>query len=188
MNNVNGLGAHGMWGFSTTKDLLTLSKENINQKEDDEPIHILLLNTSDPRHIFSTISKNQFNNRPLYFYILESPIEATARQLLLLYIFMDVEISIRNRAALFLEVFGNCLIKERTEDYIEKVGKCLTEMMHDTQEENGLGSMIDFSLLKFKERDALEVVFKSWRKSVDFDVINYRDYRLRGHFRDRYDW
>ena len=193
MNDMNGLGAHGMWGFSTAKDLLIPRNESMKQKQDEVPIHILLMNTSDPSNIISTISKstcsNNDNNRPLHFYILEWPAEATARQLLLLYIFMDVKIPIRNRAALFLEVFGNCLIKESTEDYIEKVGKCLTEMVYESvEEDDGLGCVIDFSMLKFKERDALEVVFKSWKKSVAFDVVKYRDYRLRGHFRDRYDW
>ncbi len=47
--------------------------------------------------------------------------------------------------------------------------------------------VIDFSNLKFKERDEVEDVFSSWYKCHAFDIEKLRDQRLRHHFQTRYD-
>ena len=46
---------------------------------------------------------------------------------------------------------------------------------------------MDFSTLKFKERDDLEEVVSSYYENHPFDIEQQRDMRLRAHFKDRYD-
>ena len=53
--------------------------------------------------------------------------ETLARHFLLLVNVFDWEIPIRQRATLFLEIFGNTLLQERTSRYIERKGKELIE-------------------------------------------------------------
>jgi len=45
-----------------------------------------------------------------------------------------------------------------------------------------------FHWLKQKERDEMELVFKSWKVDEPFNVVELRDHRLRGYYGDRYDW
>lgn len=46
---------------------------------------------------------------------------------------------------------------------------------------------MNFSTLKFKERDDLEEVISSYYENHPFDIEQQRDMRLRAHFKDRYD-
>ncbi|KAJ3336924.1 hypothetical protein HDU93_001887 [Gonapodya sp. JEL0774] len=57
-----------------------------------------------------------------------------------------------------------------------------------THGEGPLATILDLSLLKYRERDDLESTFKFWRddKKV-FDMENYWDFRLRKHYGGRYD-
>ena len=48
--------------------------------------------------------------------------------------------------------------------------------------------MVDLSLLKYRERDSLEGIFKSWDEGdKSFDVVSLRDHRLRYYYGERYD-
>ena len=42
--------------------------------------------------------------------------------------------------------------------------------------------------LKFKEKDDLVDIFKSWSSKVPFKMQELRDQRLRYHYKDRYDF
>jgi dynein assembly factor 3 len=42
--------------------------------------------------------------------------------------------------------------------------------------------------MKFRDRDDLEEIFSSYLKNHVFDIEKLRDHRLRGHFKDRYDF
>lgn len=42
--------------------------------------------------------------------------------------------------------------------------------------------------MKFKDRDDLEEIFSSYLKNHIYDIEKLRDHRLRGHFKDRYDF
>lgn len=106
-------------------------------------------------------------SRTRQFYVNDSPPEVLARHLLLLYIVMDWEIPIRQRCNLFLEVFGNAMVQLRTAGYIAQAGRALVDVV--CNQSGLLGDISDFSLLKFKDRDALERVFKLWDERVPFD-------------------
>ena len=201
MSWVNGVGFHSMWGFSPAKNLLSfcdINKDALDpddrhrQNGNDSPVNVLLVRPCDPRSIIRTIidrfspaAKNR--RRPLRLYVLEEQAEVLARHLLLLHVFTDNELPIRQRAALYLEIFGNSLVQKKTEAYIEEAGKSLVDLIYEGKYTGVLKDTINFRHIKERGRDDLYSTFKSWRQSVEFDVDKLRDHRLRSYYGDRYD-
>lgn len=58
--------------------------------------------------------------------------------------------------------------QERTALYIEKLGRELVGLVCD-HKGGMLADMADLSLLKFRERDALESTLKTWGAKVPYD-------------------
>ena len=115
--------------------------------------------------------------RAIHFYILEHPIQVLARDLLMLEVIMDFEVPIRQRANVFLEIYGNALVQERTARYIEQIGQKLRGVVADGASTLGV---ISLEHMKYRERDVLESVFKSYMRNDTFDMKHLRDHRLRG--------
>eukprot|EP00520_Triparma_pacifica_P001167 CAMPEP_0118655716 /NCGR_PEP_ID=MMETSP0785-20121206/13090_1 /TAXON_ID=91992 /ORGANISM="Bolidomonas pacifica, Strain CCMP 1866" /LENGTH=525 /DNA_ID=CAMNT_0006548499 /DNA_START=101 /DNA_END=1675 /DNA_ORIENTATION=+ len=187
-NNAHAsIGLQGMWGFSPSVDLLEESQHSI----DGDEINVLLVNACDIRHVLKTISRRRRSSSPntpppaVNFYMIDNPVEVTARHLLLLSTIFDWEIPIRQRSILFLEIYGNCLIQDRTSRYIAKQASGLIELV--TGGEHQLEDMVCFDHLKFRERDGLESCFKHWGDSSFFDMAALRDQRLRHYYGERYD-
>ena len=197
-----------MWGFSPSLNLLPTSKQN--DRKETKPINVLLLQPSDPRHIIQTIAafNNKkhhgkdgiFRDRQIHFYVVENSMEIIARHLLLLHICLDWEIPIRQRATMYLEIFGNFLIQDRSAKYVIDTGRDLIKYICDDESGdemiNLLHQVLEINHLKFKEKDDLEFIFQSWssRKKTsaildaDDDNLEYlRDYRLRSFYGERYD-
>eukprot|EP00941_MAST-03F_sp_MAST-3F-sp1_P006290 g6290.t1 len=185
---TDGTGFHQAWGLSPALNILKIFDSNANSssKKSGEAISVLLMKPGDIRHVCKTLSSRHcFSNRPLHFYIYEDPTELVARHLLLLSIFCDWGVPIRQRAHTFLEVFGNSKVQERTAQYIQEQGEKLIELICDG--EGPLADTIDVSLLKYKVRDGLEMVYKSYNTKVPFNVDSLHEHRLRGLFKERYD-
>jgi dynein assembly factor 3 len=118
------------------------------------------------------------------FYLLETPLEVLARDILLMEIFLDFELPIRQRANVFLEVFGNSKVQTRTSEYIERMGQKLRALaVSGTSTLN----LFDTSYLKYREKDELENIFKTYSRSTPFDIDALRDQRMRGYYEDRFD-
>ena len=117
----------------------------------------------------------------------EPKAEALARGMLLTLILTDAQITIRERAELFLEVYGNSLVRDRTAEYISDQAALLIDVVTNHHPVPWLASLFDLSALKFKERDALCDVFQAWRVAVPFDTAHLRDQRLRYYYKERYD-
>jgi dynein assembly factor 3, axonemal len=202
---LRGIGHHGLWGLSPAFDFVeaifsltspisvpapSSTEGDRGQQplqDEEQPINILLVHPGDIRHILYTVSrrKRHHSRRPIHFYLLEPTLEILARDLLLLEVSIDFEIPIRQRANIFLEIFGNCLVQERTARYIEQLGQKLISLAVNS---TATLELVDLSLLKYKDRDGLEVVFKSYsRKGPSSDMVNLRDHRLRGYYAERYD-
>lgn len=184
---VRSLGHHGHWGFSATFDFIEAIDNTTNVGASTEPINILLVSPGDIRHIIYTISRrrrHRSGTRPIHFYIIDHPIEILARNLLMLEVMLDFEVPIRQRANVFLEIYGNVRVQERTGRYIEQLGQKLRSLVADGSSTLGLVSL---EHLKYRERDVLESVFKSYLRQDDFDMLTLRDHRLRGHYQERYD-
>lgn len=210
MSIVTSIGHHGFWGYSSTFDFLSVLESFVD--DSDEPLSILLVDPGDIRHIISTItrrrrSKNiKCRTRPIHFYLLEYPsVEPLARQILLLEVINDfgwsnfinhiyntnsdsrilAEIPLRQRATVFLEIFGNIKVQDRTSKYIEQLGNQLRSLVTDGT--GRLEAIVDLSLLRFKEKDALESIFRSYARSTSFDIDKLWYHRCQGHYGDRYD-
>lgn len=185
---LSGIGIHSFWGTSPSNNLLNCFPINEDPNCQNEPINILLLQTSDPRHLINTIAhRHRTCQRPIHFYIFEQQSELFARHLLLLHIFFD-KLPIRQRASIFLEVFGNSLVQKRTELYIEEVGSKLRELVYEGLYNGPLAEMMDFSHMNQKVKDGIAEILKMWKIDTDFDVIGLRDQRLRACYGERYDW
>lgn len=182
-NPTAALGVHAMWGFSPGMDLI----DHAEAGSSGEVLRILLAEPSDIRHVLVSISRRRRRSvvKAVEFYILERPTETLARHLLQLQVACDWELPIRQRSNVFLEIFGNALVQERTQNYIAEIGQDLVELACSNG--GALQEMVDLSLLKFRERDALVDVFRSWSAQVPYDVATLRDHRLRSHFGVRYD-
>jgi hypothetical protein len=202
---VRGIGHHGLWGLSPAFDFVeaiysgtiiypaarpsssTGCHSSQPLQEEEQPINILLVHPGDIRHILYTISrrKRHYPRRPIHFYLLEPSLEILSRDLLLLEVSIDFEIPIRQRANIFLEIFGNALVQERTARYIEQLGQKLISLAVNS---TATLQLVDLHLLKYKDRDGLEEVFKSYnRKFSTCDMVSLRDHRLRGYYAERYD-
>ena len=85
-----------------------------------------------------------------------------------------------------MECYGNLLIREKTFNWILERSSDLIRVVTDGK--GPLAELIDFSQLKFRERDDIEFVFKYWRDtSRKFDGPLLWDIRLRQYLANRYD-
>ena len=199
---ASSIGHYGMHGYSATFDCVeaidkarekmepTTTMDDNDHKNEPEPLKILLVGPGDIRHILSTISRRKRHqkgqkSRPLHFYLIENPIEILAREMLMLELLMDFEVPIRQRASIFLEIYGNCKLQDRTARYVEQLGHELRFLIADGK--GRMEDLIDLSQLRYRERDGLEEAFKCYSSRIKFDVEELRDHRLRGLYGERYD-
>ena len=68
----------------------------------------------------------------------------------------------KTRANMFLELLGNSLITEQTDEWIRKTSAKFAKII-GSNNDNILESSWDLSLLKDKEKDSMEEIFKQWR-------------------------
>lgn len=192
-NGVLGLGVHSMWGSSPAADLPAYASSTrsggaapAEGEESAAPLRVLVANPSDIRHVLASISRRRRRSVPaVEFYVLERVPEVIARHLLLLQVACDWELPVRQRATVFLEVFGNSQLQDRTQRYVHRLGQELVELV--CNQAGALEDFVDLSALKYRERDRLVDVFRSWSPEVPFDVVGMRDYRLRSFYAERYD-
>lgn len=104
----------------------------------------------------------------LQFTLWEKSPEELARHLLLLAIAFDWSIPIRQRAVLWLEIHSNAKLPERSSIAIARARLRLIKLLSDEPDGLGLHRILDLSALKYKDRDALIAVCKSWALSDDF--------------------
>uniref|UniRef100_A0A8C7XUP7 Dynein axonemal assembly factor 3 n=1 Tax=Oryzias sinensis TaxID=183150 RepID=A0A8C7XUP7_9TELE len=182
-----GAGCITWWGFSPALDLLSLGPAG-----SEEEIKVLLVGSGDPRHILKTISGLQ--EKRLHVYVIETHMELVARQLLLLYIALIPQeiMGISEKAEVFLEVFGNSEIRSQTEEIVRQAASQLHLFVAETIETSP-HDCLNTTHLKFKERDELAKIFKSWTRPsspqhpAPISMSKAWDYRVRQHLGTRYD-
>lgn len=204
-NTAAAIGIHGFWGLSASFDCIeafeSLSIPSTSTpappagaaagSEGLETLRVLLIHPGDIRHIITTttrrLRKKTASGCPLpqiHFYIIEDPLEVLARDILTWEVFLDFEIPIRQRANLFLEIFGNAKVQDRTSRYLEQMGEKLRDLI--VRNSSTLNT-VDISYLKHRERDELENIFKSYSRKTLFDTEALRNQRMRGYYAERYD-
>ncbi|KAI8839716.1 hypothetical protein BJ741DRAFT_598488 [Chytriomyces cf. hyalinus JEL632] len=189
---MEGAGTAGVWGFSPAIDMLSSADMDHSQQENAQDANILLMGVRDARHIIKTIAhlgrhKNLSGN--LNFYVYEEQAPMLARTILLLSIFLDQDPNITNaeQSQFFLEVFGNTFLRGKSYDAVKSLATSLIILLGDNK--GPLASLFNLNLLKFRDRDDLEVVFKFWRDDAKkaYDIEKLWDSRLRRLYGPRYD-
>mmetsp|Transcript_10524 Transcript_10524/g.20225 ORF Transcript_10524/g.20225 Transcript_10524/m.20225 type:complete len:289 (-) Transcript_10524:11-877(-) len=178
MEVVHAVGFVSFWGFTPALDFI----ENKTGE-----LHVLIAGSGDLRHLLRSIAEHVPEaSLDLHVYICETAKEVLARDILLLHLINELELPIRERVELFLDLYGNALMRERTAEYLDLRVRPLIQVVTGTSRTSFAG-MLDFSLLKHKDRDEIEEVMQAWRLAVPFDIGSLRDTRLRAHYKERYD-
>lgn len=183
-----------LWGFSEACDLYQEYIKHINnghQKQNDTEVNILLFGSSDPRHILKSIAKSYQNHIKINFFVLEGCPALIARQILLLSIALEPTdlLSLSTRTHLFLDVYGNTLLRSTSNGYIHSKAKHLQKCITDLSFAERMLSTFDFSHLKYIERDYIENVFDFWREKDGnrFDVSKCWVQQIQKSLKHRFD-
>ncbi|KAF5400299.1 hypothetical protein PHET_06152 [Paragonimus heterotremus] len=202
-SKAEGLGSISWWGFSPAIDLIE-AYSGVFDLSSVESVTVLLAGGSDSRHILQTVS-NATGDSSLTqnYFILDSALEVYARFMLQIYIAMEQEerfnlqgwFDVRNiqcfleKTELFLELFGNTMIREFTATYLCHVANELIKITTSFDDSTKCLQFMNMAHLRFRERDVLESIFKFWREKDEnvFDIFKCWDYRLRRHLGTRYD-
>jgi len=189
---AEGTGVVKMWGHSPSVDLLSLLPEHL-QKDPASPCNILCVHPGDITSVMMTMSR--LGRRPerekVSVSVMEDTPEGLARHLLLLSIFLDTDLGPRECTEMFLEVYGNTMIRKQTAAYVESKVQTLVRFLTETMTgdaERRMAELVDVSHLKSKQRDAIEKVLVSWSCEVETDMAAWREKRLRAYYEDRYDY
>jgi dynein assembly factor 3 len=163
-----------------------------------EEVKILLLGACDIRHILRTLAslrvllsrQSATQNAKLHFYIYEPNLRVQARQLFFLQWLLDSLFSLaelEDRVAMFLEVFGNSLLRDITATQARLVTKHALRSVGFN--EGTLGRCVDFSSeMKSKEKDFVEEQMKFWVKDSSRCAVKENwNLRLRTEMAERYD-
>jgi len=196
-SNCDGWGTATLWGFSPAidfqDDVISHHSKDVSEEEEDlEVINILMIGAGDCRHILKTMAqRGRHKKRKIHIYIVENNFELIGRHLLLLTLALEPlkKIGLQEKVDLFMELYGNTLIRNTTMNYLEEKSNLFIEMITDLDYADERMPTINLSQLKFKERDSLENLFKFWRTrtSENFNIINLWDNRLRKYLSRRYD-
>lgn len=181
-----------MWGFSPSFDIQD-EIEQCDAIKDLPTINVLMIGVGDMRHVLRTIAQSHRHesNRRLNLYVMESSLEATARQLLLLNLALEPPdlMNPLQKARMYLEIYGNTLVRPNTLQYIRQKASQLIYMVTDHIYLKNRLPMVSLDNLKYKEKDCLECTFKFWKNSTDeyFDISKLWDLRLRSSLGQRFD-
>mmetsp|Transcript_910 Transcript_910/g.1613 ORF Transcript_910/g.1613 Transcript_910/m.1613 type:complete len:524 (-) Transcript_910:325-1896(-) len=198
---------HNFWGFSAPLDLkyLSVASRILQVAMDDEletgldldadqdqKLAILQVSPCDPRHTLQTLARSwrRQPERTVQITVFETSCEALARHMILISIFMDTELTARDRMETYLEVFGNVKVREKTAEYLEERGKLLANVVLDSNFGEGDGvfnRLFDFSQLKFKEKDEMVDILRSYTRKQDYNMDAAWDWRCRKFYGERYD-
>ena len=162
-----GHGSSCLWGYSKAVDL------NAVAQTDDLNRQFLILGASDARHVIATAAKAYKHSlETLTFYILEPSAPILCRNLLFLNLLWNpkVELGITDKVEMFLEIYGNILVREKSRNLLKEAALELIGLVNGNGQ---LSQLFDFSLLKYRERDDLEAVFKFWKD--DTKSFNIQD-------------
>jgi len=195
---MEALGFISLWGFSPSIDFFKGTPYFLSSGDDEEDskdINVLISECADIRHVLRSLSDNlpMIDGQPrkgkVNIYIHEKQKENLCRDLLFLTLTCERHLSMRERQELFLDLYGNSMIRDKTANYLEQTTKELIQLVtEDERCTNMFKSIVSFDNLRFKDRDEMEEIFSSYLKRHPFEMEKLRDQRLRHHFADRYDF
>lgn len=190
------------WGLSTALDLYAeylkafkLSDEAAGEEQEQQPpseLNILIVGGADPRHVIRTLAKRYTHGcQPkLNFFLLDGCPEIIARNMLLLGLALEPaeSFSLVCKAHLFMDIYGNSLLRPSSHHYMTAKARCLRNMICDEEQRERLAPMLNIDGLKYKERDGLEMAFSYWQpKEQVFEIQRCWEQRVRNLLGTRYD-
>ncbi|XP_046331215.2 dynein axonemal assembly factor 3-like [Haliotis rufescens] len=192
---MDGLGTITWWGFSPAIDFQDADvgalMEKTSLQDTNDVVNILLVGAGDIRHILKTIAnRKRHKHKKINMFVCEAALELYARDILLMTVALEMQdrMGLQEKSELFLELYGNILIREQTMQYVQKKATEFIKMVTDVDYLEEKLPVFDLSQLKFKERDFLEGIFKLWQNTkFTFDVSKCWDLRMRQNLKTRYD-
>jgi len=103
---------------------------------------------------------------------------------------LDLEVGLRERTELFLEIYGNAFISTKGLEYVKEKAAQVARVLSGGSEEGDrlVSEALDWSQLKHKELDQVLEVILQWRNGTVLDMEKYWDDRLRQYYGQRYDF
>uniref|UniRef100_A0A8C8VX46 Dynein axonemal assembly factor 3 n=1 Tax=Peromyscus maniculatus bairdii TaxID=230844 RepID=A0A8C8VX46_PERMB len=194
-----GFGSVSWWGLSPALDLQAESPpvdpESLAETEHKIPeLDVLLLGSVDGRHMLRTLSRAAlWPRRRFNFYVLENNLEAVARHVLIFSLALEEpeKMGLQERCETFLELWGNALLRPPVAAFVRAQSSRLAHLVPEPDRLEEQLPWLSLRPLKFRERDALEAVFRFWsggEKGPEvFPMSRLWDSRLRHYLGSRYD-
>lgn len=106
--------------------------------------------------------------------------ETVAKQLLLLVTALQPQaaLGLDQKTKVFMELYGNTLIRPYTAKYLTTVANDLVRMVTDYDYMKQKMEFVNMEV-KYKERDYLENLVKFWCAKDEFNIVDMWDKRLR---------
>ncbi|RKP02316.1 hypothetical protein CXG81DRAFT_25010 [Caulochytrium protostelioides] len=158
----------------------------------------ILVGTHDPRHVMMTLGRaaaRLASPAPspacLQFYIIETQTPQLARFLLMLSCFLaplDPDASVHENMLMWLEIYGNLLLRPRTQALLDQRLTALRDALDDDRPRGSVA----MASLKFRERDDVAASFAAWRSTPSpprppLAMPSLWDARCRAFYGVRYD-
>lgn len=80
--------------------------------------------------------------------------------------------SLQNKTALYLDIFGNTLLRPASQSYLFQKSRVLSEMVTDSSYCKKRASFVELDRLKFKDRDRLDDQFVFWRSAKENFMVS----------------
>ncbi|XP_004405132.1 PREDICTED: dynein assembly factor 3, axonemal [Odobenus rosmarus divergens] len=192
-----GFGSVSWWGLSPALDLQAESPP-VDSRGGTEPrtpeLDVLLLGSVDGRHLLRTLARAAlWPRKRLHFYVLENNLEAVARHMLIFSLALEEpeKMGLQERSETFLEVWGNALLRPQVAAFVRAQANRLAHLVPEPDRLAEQLPWLSLDALKFRERDALEAMFRFWaggeKGPEAFPMSRLWDSRLRHYLGSRYD-
>lgn len=194
-----GFGSVSWWGLSPALDLQAESPpmapdSQANTEHGTPELDVLLLGSVDGRHLLRTLAQAAlWPSRKFHFYVLENNLEAVARHILFFSLALEdpEKMGLQERSEVFLEVWGNALLRPSVAAFVRAQAERLALLVPEPDRLAEQLPWLSLGALKFRERDALEAVFRFWtggeKGPETFPMSRLWDMRLRHYLGSRYD-
>ncbi|XP_047384732.1 dynein axonemal assembly factor 3 isoform X2 [Sciurus carolinensis] len=194
-----GFGSVCWWGLSPALDLQAESPPVDPDSQADTAhktpeLDVLLLGSVDGRHLLRTLARAAlWPRRRFNFYVVENNLEAVARHMLIFSLALEEpeKMGLQERSETFLEVWGNALLRPPVAAVVRAQAERLANLVPEPDRLAEQLPWLSLSALKFRERDALEAVFRFWsggeKGPEAFPMSRLWDSRLRHYLGSRYD-
>ncbi|KAM6223557.1 dynein axonemal assembly factor 3 [Rhynchocyon petersi] len=194
-----GFGTVSWWGLSPALDLQAESPpvdpdSQVETEHGIPELDVLLLGSVDGRHLLRTLARAaHWPRRKFNFYVLENNLEAVARHMLIFSLALEEpeKMGLQEKSEAFLEVWGNALLRPPVAAFVRAQAERLAHLVPEPDHLEEQLPWLRLGALKFRERDALEAVFRFWageeKGPTTFPMNILWDSRVRQYLGSRYD-